>query len=104
MPVFLFDQERVLGSQHSGTNPTRRSSGHSLSVRSVNREDVNTMSPLGRPAPLPSKSPIFSGLKQSQVQVPITIWAWPFVLSQNTSEGDDWVEEEGLGKGLISNV
>ena len=25
----------------------------------------------------------------------------PFVVSQNTPEGDDWVEEEGLGKMLI---
>ena len=36
-------------------------------------------------------------------EVSITIWASPFVLSQNTPEGDDWVEEEGLGKELISN-
>ena len=38
------------------------------------------------------------------MQVPITIWALPFVLSKNTPKGDDWVEEEGLGKELISNV
>ena len=34
-------------------------------------------------------------------EVPITIRASPFVLSQNTLKGDDWVEEEGLGKMLI---
>ena len=59
---------------------------------------------LGLPPPLPSKSPIFSGLKKSQMQVPITIWDLLFVLSQNTPEGDDWVEEEGLSKGSISNA
>ena len=31
-------------------------------------------------------------------KVPITIQASPFVLSQNTPKGDDWVEEEGIGK------
>ena len=31
-------------------------------------------------------------------EVPITIRASPFVLSQNTSKGDEWVEEEGLSK------
>ena len=60
--------------------------------------------PVGLPPHVPSKSPIFSGLKQSQMQVPINIWALPFVLSQNNTEGDAWVEEEGLGKGLISNA
>ena len=35
-------------------------------------------------------------------EVPINIWASPFILSQNTPKGDDWVEEEGLGKMLIS--
>ena len=44
-PVFLFDEERVLGSQHNGTNPICRSSGHSPSARSVNREDANAMRP-----------------------------------------------------------
>ena len=44
-PVLLFDQERVLGSQHSGTKPTRRSSSHSSSVRLVNKEDLNAMKP-----------------------------------------------------------
>ena len=34
-------------------------------------------------------------------EVPITIWALPFVLSHNTPKGDDWVEEEELGKMLI---
>ena len=34
-------------------------------------------------------------------EVPITIQDSPFVLSQNTPKGDDWVEEEGLGKMLI---
>ena len=34
-------------------------------------------------------------------EVPITIRASPFSLSQNTPKGDDWVEEEGLGKMLI---
>ena len=34
-PVFLFDQERVLGSQHNGTKPIRRSSGHLPSSRLV---------------------------------------------------------------------
>ena len=34
-------------------------------------------------------------------EVPITIRASPFVLSQNTPKGDDWLEEEGLGKMLI---
>ena len=34
-------------------------------------------------------------------EVPITIQASPFVLSQNTLKGDDWVEAEGLGKMLI---
>ena len=29
-------------------------------------------------------------------EVPITIWASPFVLSQNTPKGDEWVEEEWL--------
>ena len=38
------------------------------------------------------------------MQVPIIVWALPFILSQNTPEGHDWVEEEGLGKGLISNA
>ena len=33
--------------------------------------------------------------------MPITIEASPFVLSQNTPKGDDWVEEEGLGNMLI---
>ena len=45
MPLFLFDQERVLGSQHNGTKPIRRSSSHSLSARSVNREDANVVRP-----------------------------------------------------------
>ena len=45
--VFLFIQERVLGSQHNGTKPIRRSSGHSLSARSVNREYVNAVRPPG---------------------------------------------------------
>ena len=31
-------------------------------------------------------------------EVPIIIQASPFILSQNTLKGDDWVEEEGLGK------
>ena len=34
-------------------------------------------------------------------EVPVTIRASPFVLSHNTSKGDDSVEEEGLGKMLI---
>ena len=34
-------------------------------------------------------------------EVPITIRDSPFVLSLNTSKGDDCVEEEGLGKMLI---
>ena len=34
-------------------------------------------------------------------EMPITIQASPFVLSQNILKGDDWVEEEGLGKKLI---
>ena len=33
--------------------------------------------------------------------MPITIRASPFVLSHNTPKGDDYVEEEGLGKMLI---
>ena len=53
-PVFLFNQERVLGSQHNGTKPIHRSSGHSLSVRSINREDVNTVGP-----PRPTTSSTF---------------------------------------------
>ena len=36
-------------------------------------------------------------------EVPITIRASPFILSQNTLKGDDWVQEEGLGKELIYN-
>ena len=44
-PVFIFDQERVLGSQHNRSTPIRRSLSHSLSARSVNREDVNTVGP-----------------------------------------------------------
>ena len=36
-------------------------------------------------------------------EVPITIQASAFVLSQNTAKGDDWVEEEGLGKISIFN-
>ena len=44
-PVFLFDQERVLGSQHNGTKPIHRSLGHSPDARLVNREDVNVMKP-----------------------------------------------------------
>ena len=43
--VFLFDQERVLGCQHNGTNPIHISSSHSPSARSVNREDANAMKP-----------------------------------------------------------
>ena len=43
--LFLFDQERVLGSQHNGTNPIHRSSGDSPSARLVNREDANAMKP-----------------------------------------------------------
>ena len=39
-PVFLFDQERVLGSQHNGTKPIHRSSGHPLDARLVNKEDA----------------------------------------------------------------
>ena len=39
-PVFLFDQEKVLGSQHNGTNPIRRSLGHLLDARLVSREDA----------------------------------------------------------------
>ena len=38
--IFLFNQEKVLGSQHSGTNPIRRSTGHLLDARLVNREDA----------------------------------------------------------------
>ena len=34
-------------------------------------------------------------------EVAITIRASPFILSQNTPRGDEWVEEEGLGKMLI---
>ena len=34
-------------------------------------------------------------------EVPITVQSSPFVLSHNTPKGDDWVEEEGLGKMLI---
>ena len=63
-PVFLFDQERVLGSQHNGTNPIYRSLGHPLDARLVNREDANTMRPPGPTTPLPSKSPVFSGLEK----------------------------------------
>ena len=49
--IFLFDQERVLGSQHNGTKPIRRSSGHSPSARSVNREDANGVRPPGPTTP-----------------------------------------------------
>ena len=38
------------------------------------------------------------------MQVHITIQSLPFVLSQNTLEGDDWLEEEGIRKGLISDA
>ena len=34
-------------------------------------------------------------------EVPITIRASPFVLSHNTPKGDDYIEEEGIGKMLI---
>ena len=46
-PAFHFDQERVLGSQKNGTNPIHRSSGHSPSVRLVNKEDANAVRPPG---------------------------------------------------------
>ena len=49
--VFLFDQEIMLGSQHNGNKPIYRSSGHSLSARSVNREDMNIVRPLGPTTP-----------------------------------------------------
>ena len=38
--IFLFNQKKVTGSQHNGTNPIRRSIGHLLDVRLVNREDT----------------------------------------------------------------
>ena len=50
-PIFFFDQERVLGSQHNGTMPVCRSSTHSLSARSVNKEDVNTVTSPGPTTP-----------------------------------------------------
>ena len=103
-PVFLFDQERVLGSQRNGTKPIRRSLGHSPSARSVNREDMNFVSPPGPTTPFTFQVTHFQWSKEITSEVPITIQALPFLLSQNTLEGDDWVEEEGLGKVLISNV
>ena len=96
--VFLFDQERVLGSQHNGTNPTRRSLGHSPSARSVNREDANAVRPLGPTTPSTFRVTHFWWFGKMTGKVPITIQASPFVLSHNTQKGDDWVEEEGLGK------
>ena len=39
-PIFLFNQERVLGSQHNGTKPICRSSSHPPDASSVNREDT----------------------------------------------------------------
>ena len=39
-PVFLFDQESVLGCQHNGTNPIHRSTGHLPDARLVNRKDA----------------------------------------------------------------
>ena len=42
-PVFLFNQERVLGSQHNGINPICISLGHPPDARVVNREDANAM-------------------------------------------------------------
>ena len=31
----------------------------------------------------------------------LDLYELPFVVSQNTSEGDDWVEEEGEARSLI---
>ena len=103
-PVFLFNQERVLGSQHNGTKPIHRSLGHSLSARSVNREDMNVMRPPGPTTPSTFQVTSLNWSQKIPSEVPIiTIRALPFVLSQNTPKGDDWVEEEGPGKVLISN-
>ena len=49
--VFLFNQEKVMGSQHNGTKPIRRSSGHSLSARLVNKENANAVRPHGPTIP-----------------------------------------------------
>ena len=101
-PVFLFDQERFMGSQHNGTKPICRSSGHSLSARSVNREDANAVRPPGPTTPSTFQVTQFYWYQAITSEVPITIRDSPFVLSQNTPKGDDWVEEEGLGNMLIS--
>ena len=39
-PIFLFNQERVLGSQHNGNKPIRRSTDYPPDARSVNKEDA----------------------------------------------------------------
>ena len=48
------------------------------------------------PLPLASKALVCSGQEKWQIQVPNTKLAQPSVLSQNTLEGDDWVEEGGF--------
>ena len=50
--------------------------------------------------PLPSRSPGFSGLGKISWSA-LIYTSFPFVVSQNTPEGDGWVEEEGGSKMVI---
>ena len=88
-PVFLFDQERVQGSQHNGTKPICRSSGHFPSARSVNKEDANAVRPAGTTTPSTFQVTRFKWSQKIPSEVPITIRASPFILSKNTLKGDD---------------
>ena len=91
----------MLDSQHNGTNPICRSSGHSPGARLVNREDTNVVKPPSVSTPSTFQVTHFQWSQKIVDEVHITIQASPFVLSHNTLKGDDWVEEEGLGKILI---
>ena len=86
---FLFDEERVMGSQHNGTNPIHRSSGHPPGARSVNREDANVMRPPRPTTPSTFQVTYFSWFGKMIGKVPINMQASPFILSQNTLKGDD---------------
>ena len=59
------------------------------------------MNPPGPIAPSTFQVTHFQWFLKMTSEVPITIRDSPFILSQNTPKGDDWVEEEGLGKMLI---
>ena len=100
-PVFLFNQERVLVSQHNGTNPICRSSDHPPNARSVNREDAEHREAPWVYYPLYLPGHLFLVVLKNDRRSAYYYTSFTLHLIPVYPKGDDWVEEEGLGNMLI---